>query len=477
MRSNIIYLDSVAGIAGDMFCSAFVHAGLVTADELNQIIQNELGLLDVTLDFSKVNKAGIDCFHLKVKFEENGRWKKAFPGAESGTHTHAHGHTKDHGHDHDHDHDHDYDHDHDHDHTHVHKHGHDHTYDHTHPSRVHAPSTNSWHTHYSALQSFLEHSKLGAECKALSLKILKTLGLAEARVHGLELQDVVFHEVGTVDSLVDVVCAAFCITKIHPVEIYASPVKLGHGYQKMEHGLHAIPAPATLILSEGLTTAPLPTDEKFECSTPTGVSILKALEPKFLSQIPEGKIVTHGYGAGTKELKNFPNVFRIMVLSSVKSFTTDLSEKFETDEVIEVVSNFDDMNPEHLAWLSAKLLAPEADEGFECLDVWQIPFTGKKGRMGAELHVLCTENKKDLVMALILECSTTFGVRHQKWNRKILKREFELRKIEGSTFRFKVGYDGAGRKLKEKPEFEDVKKSLDLRAQNVWLRQAQKVKS
>lgn len=419
--TNILYFESVSGVAGDMFSASFVDAGIVSERELKNLVE-ELGLTGVEVVFSKVDRAGISSMHLNVLIH-NDQWQKKITGQSTELHAHHHGH--DHGHHH---------------HLH-HDHGHDH-------------ESNHWHVHYRDLNQFLDNSKLDQQVKVLAQKILRNLAEAEAKTHGVTLEEVSFHEVGTVDSVLDVVMAAYCIIRSGVQRFYSSPLKLGRGFIKMEHGTYPVPPPATARLSAGMPIGIVPSAierENIELSTPTGVAILKTLEPQFLDQWPSGNLDCVGFGAGTMSFPHFPNVFRLVKLQESHSETAVAD--FESDEVVELCTNIDDMSSEDLAWLSERLFEAGA------VDVWQTPSTGKKGRVLILMSALVTVSKWKDCAEIILKESSSFGVRYRRWDRLKLVREFENRTNEsGDSYRVKVGYTKSGVRLKEKPEFEDLKK-------------------
>jgi uncharacterized protein (TIGR00299 family) protein len=288
----------------------------------------------------------------------------------------------------------------------------------------------------------------------MARRIFRLLAEAEATVHGVPVDDVAFHELGAVDSIMDVVMAAYCVDKLGPCALYASPVRAGRGSVKMAHGTYPIPPPASLRLLAGLPVAPTPegiTRTSVELSTPTGIAILKALKPQFVAELPAGTIIGHGAGAGTMDLGEFPNIFRVIVFDD--EVASGLGNRFDRDQVVEIACTIDDDTAEHMAWLAAQTLVHGA------LDAWLAPVTGKKGRPAACLSVLAAEADWAALAAWILEHSTTFGVRFRRWDRLKLFRRFERRESAAGTLTFKVGTTRDGTFLKEKPEFEDLSRT------------------
>lgn len=248
----------------------------------------------------------------------------------------------------------------------------------------------------------------------------------------------------------DVVMAAHCVIKIGAKQIFATPVKPGRGSVIMQHGTHPIPPPASIRLLVGMPVAKTPdtiSRENVELSTPTGIAILKALSPHFVNEMPAGTLVNQGMGAGTMDLGNYPNVFRVSLIDSISE---PLELQYETDRVVEIVCNIDDDTGEHLAWMTEKLLEQTA------IDVWQTAATGKKGRILVCLSVLVGESHWAETADWLLRNSTTFGIRHRIWNRLKLVRYFERRQIEEKSVNYKIGSTTDGEKLKEKGEFDEL---------------------
>jgi len=403
-----------------MFAAAFLDAGLVSIEELNSLV-TQLGLEGVIVDSESVLRATVRATHLNVKWT-NEAWKERF------SHKHEHHH---------------------HDHAHEHHHHHD-----DENVVLGDDAATPWHTHYTDVDKLIEASSLDAATKELARKIFRLLGEAEADAHGIAAEKVAFHEVGTVDSIVDVVMAAYCISKTNADAVVATPIKTGRGSIKIQHGTHPVPPPASIRLLVGLSTASTPaaiTAENIELSTPTGIAILKSLAPTFVNEIPTGVLLNQGMGAGTKDLGSYPNVFRVSLFESA---TQQIDLPYETDKVVEIVCNIDDDTGEHLGWMAEQLLKNGA------LEVWQTPATGKKGRTTVCFSVLAGDDWQQHANWL-LRNSTTFGLRYRQWDRLKLKREFESRETATGSVSYKMGFTTEGEKIKEKPEFDDVAKLND----------------
>ena len=399
--SKVLYLDSVAGVAGDMFTAAFVDAGLVSNEELNSLAA-QLGLEGIVIETEHVLRAGVRATKLNVKITGDA-WKSRFPGS----------------------------------------HGPQHHHDHT-SNLALATAPDHWHVHYPAIDELIAASALDQDVKSLAREIFAVIADAEAGVHGVAVEKAAFHEIGTVDSVMDVVMAAYCITRVNSDAVIATPLKPGRGVITIAHGTHPVPPPASARLLEGMQIAATPaaiTRENVELSTPTGVAIIRQLEPEFVRELPSGKLLATGRGAGTMDLGDYPNVFQISLIETSDGSQLD----YLRDTVVEIAVNIDDDTPEHLAWIAGRLLE------MGVLDVWQTHATGKKGRAMVCLSVLVKEADLERTADWLLRNSTTFGLRYRTWDRLMLDREIEIR----NNVRYKIGRTTSGEKLKEKIEFDD----------------------
>jgi len=230
-------------------------------------------------------------------------------------HTHAHDDEHDHGHDNEHTHAHDHHehkHDHEHDHDHGHSHEHTHAHDHEHLHHNHGNDQHHHHEHraYKDIVALIEGAGFVEPVKNTALKIFKRIGEAEGHIHGIPLEKVHFHEVGAVDSIIDIIGAAFLIHQLEIDVIKSSPIPVGTGRIHIDHGIYPVPAPATLEILKGVPIEQ--SDIRFELTTPTGAAIVAVLAEEFCP-IPSMKVTSIGYGAGTKTFKNHPNVLRVVI--------------------------------------------------------------------------------------------------------------------------------------------------------------------
>jgi len=387
-----LYLESVSGIAGDMFAAAFIHAGLLDAGTA-QDVPRQLALDGTRVVISTVHRAELAAVHVDVVVDD------------------------DHHHDHDH--------------------------------RAHA------HTHYPALDALLERSALVAPAKAFARRVFRLLAEVEGRAHGCAIEQVAFHEVGDVDSIVDVALAGLCVAAAAPDRVVASPVRLGRGTVRTRHGMYPVPPPASAYLVDGMPVAPTPEDlgDDVELSTPTGLAILKALEPEFRSAWPSGRVRTVGFGAGSREFGSRPNVFRVVMLDTPDDQAASFGAlPFEAGTVVEIECNVDDQTGERSGWLIKRALSLGA------LDAWMTPIVGKKGRPALCFTLLAHESTAPILADWLLRHSSTFGLRYSTREKLQLHRTHEVRETPRGPVRFKVGRTTDGETLKEKPEFDDIEK-------------------
>lgn len=392
---KILYLDSIAGIAGDMFTASFIDAGLVTLDELNHLGQ-QLNIANIQVSLSETLRAHMRGTHIDVSYDQ-AAWDHYF-SHETEQHDHE-------------------------------------------------------HVPYYKLDELISESDLSNEVKVLAKKILGNLAEAEAHCHAVTKDDVVFHEIGMADSLMDIVMAAYCICKCKPDQIIASPIKLGRGVIHIAHGTQPVPPPVSAALAVDMSICSIPAviqKPDVELSTPTGLAILKTLNPQFSSDWPEGKILHQGYGAGSMDLGNYPNLFRVVLIE-----TTMQALPYDHDKIVEMNVNYDDTTPEHLAWASKKLF------DYGALDVWQTTGVGKKGRVMIVLSAIIPETGWEQCADFILKNTPTFGLRYRRLDRLKLRRHIEQRETPQGTVRVKMGYDVNEVKIKEKMEFSDIEQHWD----------------
>ena len=297
------------------------------------------------------------------------------------------------------------------------------------------------HRHYSGIDAMIASSGLSDQVKDKSRLIFHTLADAEAKVHGVAIENVHFHEVGAIDSIVDIVATAICLEYLQVEKIYASALPLGSGFVETAHGRLSVPAPATAELLKGLPV-------HGECGsgervTPTGAAILVALVSRF-GQPPIMLLEKTGCGAGGRDFADCPNILRAFLGSNVE-------KSDHADEVIVVEANIDDSTPEILGYAMERLL----EEG--ALDVFFTSIQMKKNRPGVMVSFLCHQERLDQLTHLLLVETSAIGLRHYRANRIILQRRIVEQQTEFGAVRFKQVLDNSGIVLRISPEYEDCR--------------------
>lgn len=310
----------------------------------------------------------------------------------------------------------------------------------------HTDTADHEHTDYASILAKIQSLNLPEEVTADAAAIYQLLGEAEASVHGVELTQIHFHEIGTLDALADVTGCALLIRLIAPDQILASPIHVGNGFVKCAHGVLPVPAPATAELLKGV---PCYTGSiTGELCTPTGAAILKYYATRFFA-MPQLAPSAIGYGMGTKEFE-IVNCVRAFLGDTVSYEEEDIDEDTSYDDLILSIScNIDDMTGESLGLATEILMAAGA------LDVYTIPIQMKKNRPGILLTCLCELSDREKFTGLFFLHTSTRGLRYQTFERAKLESTFETRSTSYGDIRIKKSA-GYGIK-KEKPEFEDLK--------------------
>jgi uncharacterized protein (TIGR00299 family) protein len=364
---RILYFDAFAGLSGDMTVGALLALGL-PLDHLREALQR-LPLSGYQLRASAVQVHGIGATKFDVDLDQPA------PAAAPESHHHHHD---------------------------QHHHAHDHHHEHAHAQPSGAPHP---HRHYREIRHMLEHSALPAGSKQRALAVFARLAAAEAAIHGVAVDEVSFHEVGAIDSIVDIVGAAVGLEWFGVERVYASPLPLGSGLVRSQHGVIPVPAPATAELLRGFPVRV--GDGTGELVTPTGAAILAALaqpgEP-----LPPLRVSAVGYGAGTRTQPDRPNLLRLML--------GERAAATQTDELVEIAASIDDANPELYAHaLEAALTAGARD-------AWLVSAQMKKQRPGVVLHALAEAAARDAVASAILRETTAIGLRFHPVQRLVLPR-------------------------------------------------------
>jgi len=289
------------------------------------------------------------------------------------------------------------------------------------------------------LVEIVDQSDLDDDIKELSKKTFKELATVESKIHGKGIEEIHFHEVGGLDSIIDVIGSIIGIKKLGIEATYSSKIHVGTGFLECRHGVLPVPAPATLAMLKGIPI--YSTGIEAELATPTSVCVLKTLSKGF-GIMPEMKVEKVGYGAGSRELE-IPNLLRVYVGESNEG-------GYEEDEAILIETNIDDMNPQLLAYASEILLKQGA------LDVFMTPIFMKKNRLGTVLSVLTTRDKLDDILLTFFTETTTLGVRIHRLERKKLSRKVISVKARFGEIKVKIGK--IGNQIKNiAPEYESCK--------------------
>lgn len=300
-------------------------------------------------------------------------------------------------------------------------------------------SHHSHHDHHHHSRNFkdisglINSSPLDSFVKELSLKIFREIAEAESKIHAKSIDEVHFHEVGAIDSIVDIVAAAVCLNMLKPDKIISSPLNLGEGTVECAHGVFPVPAPAT---AEILKRIPVYSSGiKKEMTTPTGAAIIKCIAEEF-SSYPAMKIASTGYGLGKRNLE-VPNVLRLVIGE------TEISEN-----KVMIETNIDDMSGEIFSYLVPRLFEHGA------LDVFITPIIMKKGRPGHVLSVMCEDTQVNPLEEIIFSETTTFGTRRYEVDRTELERTVSKVKTSYGEISVKKAYSN-GKYLKFSPEYDE----------------------
>ncbi|HUX59401.1 MAG TPA: nickel pincer cofactor biosynthesis protein LarC [Bacteroidales bacterium] len=297
------------------------------------------------------------------------------------------------------------------------------------------------HRHLSDIEKIINDSSLDNKTKELSRKIFMKVAVAEASVHGIPIEIVHFHEVGAIDSIIDIVGAAICFNALKVDGVHVSPVELGSGFVKCDHGNLPVPAPATAEIIKGLPVTKGGVD--FEATTPTGAAILAALGTDFSSEL-QLKIEKTAYGVGQKDNHNIPNLLRVFLGESITSLESG-------HEALHLECNIDDMNPEFFEFISDRLFKAGAS------DVFLSNIIMKKGRPGIVLNVICEIESADTVKNIIFSESTSLGIRTFPFRKDTLVRKFETIQTTYGDVTVKRSFYKE-KEVSSKPEYDDCRR-------------------
>jgi uncharacterized protein (TIGR00299 family) protein len=403
------YFECFSGISGDMLLGALVDAGV----SFERLAETAAALnVGARLEMRKVSRGGLAATKVDVIAPD----APAKPDAlghhfEAGeiAHSHQHG-------------------------SHSHAHPHEHEREHTHAG----------HRSLSTILAIIGSAPLSDAVKQSSMRAFQLLGEAEAAIHSMPIEEVHFHEVGAVDTIVDIVCAAAGAEMLGVVRWLSSPLNVGSGTVVCRHGTLPVPAPATLAL---LGDAPVyAAGPPMERVTPTGAALLRTLEVSY-APLPAMRILKVGYGAGGRETPGQPNLLRLLVGEEEADDDAGATEPIAAIETV-----IDDCNPQLLGYVSELLLAAGA------WDVYRSAVQMKKGRTGIQMTVLCRPELVPALRNLLFRETTTIGLRWRIENKLALGREFVEVETRWGKVSIKIARWSNGEEANATPEFEDCRK-------------------
>ncbi len=413
LRGLHLHFDAPSGAAGDMALGALLDLGVPEA-----VVRETLAKLPVTgyeLTASKAVRRGLVGTDVRVLIQPEN------------AHEHEHEHGPDQAHAHDHDHDHG------HDHAHGHLHGHVHG-----PPR---PRGTHAHRHYGAIRALIQDHLEGPTLD-LSLAIFDRIARAESKLHGVPPADVAFHEVGAIDSIVDIVATAAALAWLRPAGVSATPPAVGHGTVAAAHGLLPVPAPATLEIAREAGMPIVDGGLARELCTPTGAAILATVVTTW-GPAPPLAVRAVGYGAGDADFPDRANLLRATLGAPIAAPAAE-------DTLVELCANLDDMNPELCDHVAERLF----DAG--ALDVWWTPVLMKKSRPAVVLGVLGPDATREDLIGVILAETTTLGVRHHPVSRTALDRRSVVVDTGYGPISVKIG-ERDGRIMNAAPEHDSCR--------------------
>ena len=419
---KILYLECNSGISGDMTVGALLDLG---ADR--EVLLKALESLNVDgyhLHFGRTKKNGIDAFDFHVHLDdEYNHVGHDHSHDDDQPHSHDHSHGEDHPHGHEHSHNEDQFHSHDHSHGEDHPHGHEYSHNEDQPHSHdygHDANHNHVHRNIQDIYEIIDRLDSGDNAKNMAKRMFDIVAVAESKAHAIPVHEVHFHEVGAIDSIVDIISTAVCMDNLDLTEVVVSPLAEGFGSVRCQHGVIPVPVPATVnIVSEyGLKLRF--TDNNGEMVTPTGAAIAAGLRSR--TDLPDSfQVLKIGMGAGKKDFKQ-ANILRAMIL---------LQEEPE-EKMWVLEANIDDCSGEVLGFAMESLLEAGAS------DVWNTPIYMKKTRPAYMISVLCKDHMIKVMEDLLFLQTTTIGVRRHSVERTILDRENKVVETEWGDVEVKV---------------------------------------
>lgn len=414
-----IYFECTSGISGDMTVAALLDLGADRA-ALERMLST-LPLTGFSTRISRVNKAGLEMCDFAVELaEDNHDHNMEYLYGHEHTHEDEHHH-----HEHGHEHHHHDDHHHEHHHEHEHGHSHDHTHDHH-------------HTTLPDILHILSHADMTPGALALAEKIFRILAAAEAKAHGVPEEQVHFHEVGAVDSIVDIAAAAVLLDSLGADSVVIPSLTEGTGTVRCQHGILPVPVPAVVNIVQAHDLPLTISSQRGELVTPTGAAIAAAV--RTAEKLPQNfRVLNIGMGAGKRAYER-PSFLRLMLLET---------EATQSDCIVKLETNLDDCTGEALGFVLEKLLENGARDAFFT------PITMKKQRPGVLLTVLCDEERRAGLEALLFRETTTIGIRRTVMERTVLPRRSETVETSLGSVRVKCCTTPEG-EVRRYPEYESV---------------------
>jgi len=439
---KVLYFDCFSGISGDMTLGALIDLGIDS--ELFKSELKKLNLSGYEIVIRKKSNNGIYGTDVQVLVDEDGKVENHDHGYNNsdkhGDHqniSHSSGNEQNHGHHHGHCHEHSHEHHHEHLREHNHEHHNQHHHEQNHEHHHHGHTTNR---NLKTIEELIDDSSLKTSVKELSKKVFREIARAEAKVHNKDINEIHFHEVGAVDSIIDIVGTAICIDLLGIDKVYSSPLHDGRGFVTCVHGIIPVPVPAVMEMLSGTNIPLITEDVNTELITPTGMGLIKCLASDF-GNMPSMLIDRIGYGMGKRETGRL-NALRVVM-------GTIPDESLMMEEMALLETNIDDMSPEIMGYTIEKLLKNGA------LDAFYTPVYMKKNRPAVMLSVLCNlEREKELVEIIMRETST-LGVRRNIIKRYCMGRKVETVNTQYGDVRVKVASWGDFSKVSA--EYEDCR--------------------
>lgn len=442
-----LYLECSMGAAGDMLTAALMD--LLPQERQTYVLDtlNHMGLDDVTVKKEREATCGIMGTHMHVLIhgeEEHQHDDHACDHEYDHDHEHPHDHHE--GHDHDHAHPHDHHDGHDHDHAHLEEHDHGHDHDHNHEHDGHGHEHHHHHASPGQIQDIIAALDIPGEVRRDVLAVYQSIAEAEAHAHGMPVDQIHFHEVGTKDAIADITAVCLLIHEIGAEQIIASPVNVGNGHVHCAHGVLPVPAPATEYLLRGIPSYQ-PQRQMGELCTPTGAALLRHFVQAFIPR-PMMTVEKTGYGVGEKEFTDPP------VANCVRAFLGDAAPIHSTeydgsaDEIILLQTNIDDMTGEELGYAMDRLF----EEGAR--DVYLTPVYMKKNRPATMLSVITDTEHEEHMSQVIFKETSTIGLRVIPCRRHIMPRSSSVLQTPDGEVRVKIS-SGCGTE-RRKAEFDDL---------------------